>query len=73
MRNTNQKKEGVKIYILLWNETKALNLNSAKTEEKLEKMHENIMVIRHPIIHPIKWSHHQKTLIVDQQIAVNIS
>ena len=53
--------EGVAIYVLLWvfysfliklikqNETKiALELNSLYTKNKLEKLHRNITVLRHP-------------------------
>lgn len=62
--------EGVKIFVLLWNETKlALDINSHHAERYLESLHPNIKVMRHPIVTPMKWSHHQKTLCVDQKIA----
>jgi len=61
---------GVMIYILPWNETKiVMDLGSAFSEEYFNKLHENIKVIRHPIVAPVKWSHHQKIVVVDQQIA----
>jgi phosphatidylserine/phosphatidylglycerophosphate/cardiolipin synthase-like enzyme len=61
---------GVRVYILLWNETKlTLDLNSGYTEMYLESLHENIKVIRHPVVTPMKWSHHQKILCVDQKVA----
>ena len=66
----NKAMEGVKIYVLPWNETKiALSLNSRFAQETLEKLHPNIKVQRHPLANPIKWSHHQKLLIVDQCVA----
>ena len=63
-------KKGVKIYILLYYECSlALSLDSKYTEDTLEKLHKNIEVIRHP---PDKldllWSHHEKLVIIDQQI-----
>ncbi len=62
--------EGVRVYCLIWNETKlTLDLNSHFSETYLESLHPNIRVMRHPTITPMKWSHHQKTLIVDQRIA----
>ena len=61
---------GVRIYVLPWNETKiALNLNSKHTQETLEKLNKNIKVLRHPLSNPIKWSHHQKMVIIDQSRA----
>jgi phosphatidylserine/phosphatidylglycerophosphate/cardiolipin synthase-like enzyme len=33
-------------------------------------MHEsNIHFMRHPLASPIKWSHHQKTIVIDQSVA----
>lgn len=62
--------EGVKIYVLPWSETKiAIDLGSANVKAVLEKLSPNIKVLCHPLMHPIKWSHHQKTVIVDQKIA----
>jgi phospholipase D1/2 len=64
---------GVKIYVLLWNETKiAVELNSLYSKTQLEKLSSNIMVMRHPVAFPVKWSHHQKTLVIDQDLAVGI-
>eukprot|EP01091_Cochliopodium_minus_P015277 TRINITY_DN538_c0_g1_i1.p1 TRINITY_DN538_c0_g1~~TRINITY_DN538_c0_g1_i1.p1 ORF type:complete len:830 (-),score=214.00 TRINITY_DN538_c0_g1_i1:85-2574(-) len=61
--------QGVKIYIYIWNETNfALKLGSYRVEEVFEKV-ENIIVYRHPVVFPIKWSHHQKVLVIDQNIA----
>src|SRR5690606_34638020 len=64
-------KEGVEIYVLIWNETKAaMNLNSKRALDRLQLLHKNIRVMTHPLVAPLKWSHHQKTVVVDQQIAV---
>lgn len=61
--------EGVRVYIILWNETKlTLDLNSKYTADYLESLHPNILVLRHPIVVPMKWSHHQKTIVVDQKV-----
>ena len=46
-----------------------MDLGTASCAEYLESLHENIKIIRHPIISPIKWSHHQKIVCVDQNIA----
>ncbi|EFA76359.1 phospholipase D1 [Heterostelium album PN500] len=63
-------KQGVKIFIILWDETKIATFKGSKRcKEKLEELHHNIKVIKHPPFTPIYWSHHQKTLIVDQEIA----
>ncbi|KAN0009210.1 hypothetical protein ACTFIU_006483 [Dictyostelium citrinum] len=62
--------QGVKIFIILWDETKIATFKGSKrAKDKLEELHTNIKVIKHPPIIPIYWSHHQKTLIVDQEIA----
>lgn len=54
---------GVKIYIMVWNETKlAMNLNSERVKSVLEALDKNITVICHPIL-LMKWSHHQKTVV----------
>jgi hypothetical protein len=89
--------EGVKINILLWQETTVAGwyLASAKVKERLgmtslalslpplpplspsssypmtllEKMSPNIKVLLHPWIFPIKWSHHQKIVVIDHTTA----
>lgn len=110
-------KDGVKVYVLVWNETKiALSLNSEHVKnviaerktlfcllpmitlffssalrffsllllsllcfpcvhelifssKTLTSLHPNILVMRHPDITPFNWSHHQKTVVVDQELA----
>jgi len=62
--------QGVKIYILPWSETKiAIELGSAFVKSFFESLSPNIKVLCHPLTTPIKWSHHQKTVIVDQKVA----
>ncbi len=63
-------KKGVKIYILLYYECSlALTLDSKYTKETLEKLHKNIEVERHPSDKlDLLWSHHEKLVIIDQQI-----
>eukprot|EP01125_Pyxidicula_operculata_P003698 TRINITY_DN1494_c0_g2_i1.p1 TRINITY_DN1494_c0_g2~~TRINITY_DN1494_c0_g2_i1.p1 ORF type:complete len:2944 (-),score=819.76 TRINITY_DN1494_c0_g2_i1:104-8935(-) len=66
--------EGVQISILIWNETKiATTLNSEYVQKKMEDLNppgtNNIKVQRHPFSYPVKWSHHQKILVIDQDVA----
>eukprot|EP01117_Protostelium_nocturnum_P008283 TRINITY_DN2958_c0_g1_i3.p1 TRINITY_DN2958_c0_g1~~TRINITY_DN2958_c0_g1_i3.p1 ORF type:complete len:1225 (-),score=367.75 TRINITY_DN2958_c0_g1_i3:22-3696(-) len=62
--------QGIKIYVLVWNETKvAMTLNSYHTKTTLEKLHSNIKVLTHPPSTPIYWSHHQKIVVVDQDVS----
>ncbi|KAG2387064.1 hypothetical protein C9374_002099 [Naegleria lovaniensis] len=64
--------QGVKIYILLWNETTLafLNLNTKRTKAYLKSLYpKNIFVKTHPKKFPTEWSHHQKLVIIDQSIA----
>jgi phospholipase D1/2 len=63
---------GVLICILVWNETKvAMPLNSEYVQNKMQGLTKNskIFVQRHPLSFPVKWSHHQKIVVVDQDIA----
>ena len=64
-------KKGVHIYILLFYEIKlALPLNSSYTKITLMDLHPNIKVTRYPKgSTSILWSHHEKLVIIDQQIA----
>jgi len=61
-------KNGVQIYMILWNETKVTGsgLNSAYCKEYLEKLHSNFHVMQHPQVLPMIWGHHQKILVIDQ-------
>ena len=64
-------KRGVHIYILLFYEIKlALPLNSYYAKTTLKDLHPNIKITRHPKgSSSILWSHHEKLVIIDQQIA----
>ncbi|ORE03496.1 phospholipase D/nuclease [Rhizopus microsporus var. microsporus] len=65
--------EGVKIYIVVYKEVEmALTLDSAHTKEALQSLSENIIVMRHPdhsLGGTFFWSHHEKFVVVDNQIA----
>lgn len=63
--------EGVRIYMILWNETKFAQegLMNRYAANSFSSFHENFKVMMHPAKEPIIWAHHQKTLIIDQRIA----
>jgi len=61
---------GVKVYVLLWKETKiAINLASDNAAALLEALDPNVRVLVHPPNFPVNWSHHQKTVVIDQETA----
>ena len=62
--------DGVKIFVLLYKEMEmALGINSFYTKEQLQKLHPtNVKVLRHPDGINL-WSHHEKSVIIDQRIA----
>lgn len=61
---------GVKINIILYREVKlALSNDSYYTKKTLQGLHKNIRVLRHPRDYFFLWSHHEKIIIVDQEIA----
>eukprot|EP00026_Physarum_polycephalum_P002236 Phypoly_transcript_02241.p1 GENE.Phypoly_transcript_02241~~Phypoly_transcript_02241.p1 ORF type:complete len:888 (+),score=134.49 Phypoly_transcript_02241:1-2664(+) len=62
-------KEGVQVYVILWDETKIAVFKGSKRAQEMLEMHPNIHVIRHPPFTPIYWSHHQKLAVVDQELA----
>lgn len=67
--------EGVKIYILLYNEvTLAVNLMSSRTRQILTNsgMNNNLKILRHPdhlFDGVFLWSHHEKMVVIDQSVA----
>ena len=67
--------EGVKVYILLFKELEfALGLMSSRCQSVLEQegKNVNVRVMRHPRNAPTSmsmWSHHEKSLIIDQSLA----
>lgn len=65
-------KDGVKIYLLLWKDPGfILDNGSLEAEQYYNGLkHENIFVIRDPSSFGLViWSHHQKTVVIDQEIA----
>ncbi|EFA79461.1 phospholipase D1 [Heterostelium album PN500] len=66
---TKKAKDGVKVHVLMWNETNVgVQLGTKHASKWLENCHPNIQVIRHPKIYPLSWSHHQKSVIIDQLV-----
>lgn len=65
-------KQGVQIYILLYKEVAlALKINSVYSKKRLLGIHENVRVLRYPDHFSsgvYLWSHHEKIVIVDNQI-----
>ncbi|KAI8064502.1 hypothetical protein BC940DRAFT_305884 [Gongronella butleri] len=65
--------EGVKIFIVVYKEVKqAMTLDSRYTKDALQSQHPNIVVLRHPdheIGGTFFWSHHEKFVVIDNQIA----
>ncbi len=45
-------------------------MNNGRSLEILQKLHSNIRVLVHPPTVPVKWAHHQKIVVVDQDVAV---
>lgn len=66
----NLAKEGIKIYIILFQEVKnALYNNSSFVKKYFALYSDNIFVIRHPRKNYVgKWSHHEKMLIIDSKV-----
>lgn len=69
-------REGIRIFILLSKEaSKYLFIHSffshfsSMAKKKLESIHPNVFVIRHPPLEPRNWMHHQKFIVVDNVIA----
>eukprot|EP00127_Corallochytrium_limacisporum_P003516 Clim_evm144s149 gene=Clim_evmTU144s149 len=68
---TRAAERGVKVYMLLWNETKIAFLwRNGYARRHLEKLNSNIKILLHPgPTGPINWSHHGKCIIIDQLVA----
>lgn len=64
--------EGVKINIIVYHDPpKAVANDSEHTKLKLERLHPNIKVERHPFdIIPSGWSHHEKLIVVDYRVGL---
>lgn len=63
--------KGIKIFVLLWKEVEIAGLYNASLHAKnsISKLHPNIKVIRHPRTLISMWSHHEKIVVIDQNIA----
>lgn len=60
----------MKIYVILWSSSQfAFDLQSTFVYEYLNALHANIYCLSHPQFTPLQWTHHQKIVIVDDQIA----
>ena len=61
-------KRGVRVNIIIWQNSPVTGNNSLHTETYLEELHENIEVLRHPPKLIWFWSHHEKMVVVDGEI-----
>jgi len=61
----------VQVFVLPWNETQvALPLDSRNVQLHLSQLHQsNVHILRHPLAAPLKFSHHQKVVVIDQAVA----
>jgi len=64
-------KEGVKIYIIVWNALPVpFQLKSSVVCKELNAIHRNIMCLKHPpAAKTFRWTHHQKFVVIDERIA----
>lgn len=63
-------KAGVKVYIILFKEYEPKMYNdSVHAKSVLENLHHNIRIVRHPPRKYFFWSHHEKSIVIDQEIA----
>ncbi|OQR91421.1 phospholipase-like D [Achlya hypogyna] len=63
---------GVQVYVLVYKEHRMFLPNdSLFTKNHLHELHPRIHVLRHPdfVLLPQYWSHHEKIVVIDQQIA----
>jgi phosphatidylserine/phosphatidylglycerophosphate/cardiolipin synthase-like enzyme len=60
--------EGVKIFIIIYKEV-TINMPHASqwVKRELERLHQNIKVLRHPPDFISFWSHHEKLVLIDQK------
>lgn len=64
--------KGIPVYILIYQEIpQALANNSLRAQKELEGLHKSIHVLRHRsrFTRNVYWSHHEKTVIIDQNVA----
>ncbi|KAH3756577.1 phospholipase D1 [Pelomyxa schiedti] len=63
---------GVKIYVMVWSSLRVpgVDLQSSEVVSHLNSMHPNILACSHTLSDPTSfWSHHQKFIVIDDQIA----
>jgi phospholipase D1/2 len=62
--------KGVKVFVLVWKEVEIAGLynNSSHVKSTLQGLSNNIKVIRHPRTFLSMWSHHEKLVVIDQNI-----
>ena len=57
--------------MIVFHEPSFFPLDSEHTQQKLQGLHPNIKLERHPFdIIPSGWSHHEKCVIIDQTVAL---
>lgn len=63
--------EGVRVYVLVYDEMPVLPLDSEHTEDVLARLHRRVYVIRHRSRFGVNlsWSHHEKIVCCDQKVA----
>lgn len=64
--------EGIKICIVVYKEVSiAMGINSLYTKTSFERLHPNIIVVRHPdhFSGSLYWAHHEKIVAIDQRVA----
>jgi len=62
--------EGVQIYVLIWGAFKfPYDLRSMEACTSLNQLHPNFHCLSHPSPLPKTWSHHQKSVVIDDEVA----
>jgi phospholipase D1/2 len=62
--------QGIRIYIIIWSGNQlAYHLDAKQVRNYLNGLHPNIRAVTHPLVMPMSWSHHQKFVVVDEDIA----
>jgi len=62
-------RNGVKVYVIVYHEVKMVMYNDSEhTKRTLEAQSSNIKVLQHPSEPFFSWSHHEKMVVIDQQI-----
>jgi len=63
--------EGVKIYVIIWNALPVpFQLKSPMICKELNKIHKNILCLKHPPASTtFRWTHHQKFVVIDETLA----